>query len=155
MNDHLILTELAEYLADVSGLATLIPNMLPAQSGLGTERPLLTISGDWKSYSITRRKGTLTLELRHRVGDETEAQHQTAFEALHIALMGAQGADAAASKAALAAAKAALKSALATAGNVTVTDYGYAENAIVANVEGDDLVTTLTLVMVWQFTPQV
>ena len=134
MNDVLFAQELAAVLAGsgYSALVALVPNILPVQAAEVTARPTIGISGEYQPY-LQRRKGMVTLELRSRIGDETEAgEHQARFVALWAALFGAQGADEAATRAALAAAKAALQSAAADRGNVVLIEYGYGRDAVSA-----------------------
>lgn len=169
MNDTLFPLELAAVLSadPYSALAALftpaptddipapVPSIFGQQAAAVATRPTLTISGVFDEYG-TRRIGTLMLEVRSRLGDETtDREHQTRFLLLMTSLLGAQGADFATTQANQAAAKVALKAALAARGKVTVVDYGPAQNAIEATVDGDDLRTVLSLRMAFAFTPPV
>lgn len=159
MNDNLIVSEVAATLSasPYTTLVTAVPNILHAQAAAPTDRPLLTVSGDFKEYRSIIRKGILSLELRSRVGDETEEtpNHQSRFSLLFAAFLGAQGANAAATQAAREAAITAFKTAIAARGKITVDMIAPAETAVEATVEGDDLVTTLHLHFIARFVPQV
>lgn len=129
-------------------------NIYAAQSGAITERPCLTIYGEYEQF-LHRRKGTVSFEVRSRVGKETaEREHQERFDALFNALLGAQGATPAATLANRAAAKSSMQSILSNLGKVTLIEWGPARDAIEATAEGDDLITSLKLGVVWQFVYQ-
>jgi hypothetical protein len=144
MNDNLILSEVAATLtAHYSALAAAVPRILHAQAAADTARPVLTVSGEFKPYRGTIRKGTLALELRSRIGDETEGQHQERFDFLFAAMLGTG-------------AFAAFKAFISARGKIDVRLIAPAEeNIIVSEVEGDDLVTTLNLHFIAEFLPQV
>lgn len=132
-----------------------VPVIEPAQSGCTTARPLLTISGAWRNYG-DRRLGMLTLELRSRMGEQEgggDNAHQTAFDTLFTALLGANGATRAESIANRAAAVAVLQAALAAREKAEVAFYAPAEEAVSADFDGEDYVTTLRLNMAWHFLP--
>lgn len=160
MNDTRLAQELAAVLAadaEFAALFTAAPategeaaavNIYGAQSGfIVTARPSVIAAGEYEPFGV-RRKGNLTLEVRSRIGQA--GNHPALFDALWNKLLGAPGADTAETLANRTAAKAAIKSALAAAGNVAVMDYGPASDAILADAEGDDLRTILTLRVVWQ-----
>ena len=159
MNDNLILSEVAATLtAHYTELAAAVPNILHAQAASDTARPIITVNGDFKPYRGTIRKGTLTLELRSRVGDETETppNHQSRFDLLFAAMLGAQGADFETTMANRTAAIAAFHAAISARGKIDVRLIAPAEeNVIVFEVEGDDLVTTLSLHFIAEFLPEV
>lgn len=154
MNDLLFAQELAAVLATYEDLAPVAAQIHAAQSGSILARPTLTLSGTWTHY-VHRRVGTLQLELRSRVGDETAGAHQSLFEALFVALFGEQGSTRAVTFANQEAAKVALKSALSTRGKVAISDYGTTPSPIEETTEGEDLVTTLSVGVAWEFLPQV
>lgn len=141
MNDLLLSQELAAVLAASYTLG--IPTIHAAQAAASLTRPSLSITGAFTPYKETFRKGTLTLELRSRTGDETsEAEHQSRFSALYAALFGADTIS-------RPVAKATLIQALATRAAVNLLDYGPKE--ITADLDGDDLRTEITLNAVWTF----
>lgn len=144
MNDNLILSEVAATLkAHYSALATAVPNILHAQAADDTTRPILTVSGEFQPYRGTIRKGVLTLELRSRLGDETATppNHQSRFDSLYAAMLGDGAFDA-------------FKGFISAREKIDVRLIApAAENFIVAEVEGDDLVTTLKLHFIAEFLP--
>lgn len=162
MNDNLIAQELAAVLsstaqdAPYAAMRAAIPTIQPAQAGAQLARPNLEISGAWKPYGH-RRKGMLILTLKGRMGDEQTASpnHSDRFELLFAALCGAPGATVAETRSNLAAAKEVLKTAVNARGKLTLDEYGLGEDAVAAGADGEDLVTTLQLMCVWSFVPQV
>ena len=144
MNDHLLHAELAAVLSsdeyeDLRELFGQPPQIHAAQDGADLARPCLTISGEYAPYG-PRRKGTLTLGLRSRMGDETaQREHQARVDALLAALL----ADTAAQEA--------LLDALAARQAVTVATYGAASEFLSASVDGEDLVTRIQLRVAWAF----
>ena len=143
MNDNLILSEVAATLqAHYTALADAVPNILHAQAADDTTRPVLTVSGDFLPYRETIRKGVLTLELRSRVGDDAESpNHQSRFDLLIAAMLGTG-------------AFSAFKTFIAARGKIDVRLIAPStENVIVAGVEGDDLVTTLSLNFICEILP--
>lgn len=164
MNDILIFQELAAVLSGdgYAALAALFtpaptdavpeptPQIYAAQTATPIGRPSLTISGSFDPYAH-RRMGQVVFEVRSRVGDETEGQHQACFEALYTALLGPLGADAAAVAANAATARATLMGLVAARGKVAIISYGPAQNTISGDVDGDDLRTTLMLRFAWLF----
>ncbi len=158
MNDNLIAQELAAVLsaAPYAALHAAIPVKQPAQAGAELARPNLEISGMWKPYGH-RRKGVLIFTLKGRMGDEQKAapNHADRFELLYQSLCGGPGTTVAETRANFAAAKEALKAAVNARGKVTLDEYGLGEDAIMAGDDGTDLVTTLQLMCIWSFVPQV
>lgn len=146
MNDNLILSEVAATLAaHYAPLLAAVPRILPAQAAGDTGRPVLTVSGDFKPYRETIRKGVLTLELRSRAGDDTSTppNHQSRFDLLFAAMLG-EGAFAA------------FKGFISARGKIDVRLIAPAEDdVIVIEAEGEDLVTTLNLHFICHFIPQV
>lgn len=139
--DLLISQEIAAVLLASYSLG--IAEIHAAQSASDIAPPRLSVTGEWQHYGEAFRKGTLSLELRTRAGDETvSAEHETKFKALLKALLGAD-------TIARSSAKATFTQALATRAKVNLMDYGPKE--IVSDVDGDDLRTQLTLNMVWKF----
>lgn len=162
MNDQLFAVELAAVLASNS-YSTLRGLFVPAAGGdpqihaglaaADVKRPTLTISGLWQPF-LHRRNGEVNLEIRSRIGDETnDREHHSRFLALWAALLGAQGATPEATRQNLANAKVALKAALQLRGKIELIQYGPHRNAVTADVDGDDLRTTITLQAVWAFLP--
>jgi len=140
-NDLLISQEIAAVLKASYTLG--IAHVNAAQAAADIVRPSLSVTGEWQQYGETFRKGSLTLELRSRTGDETAGhEHDAMFAALLGALCGA-GAISSSS------AKATFKAALATRAVVNVIDYG--PKGIESDVDGEDLRTVLTLNMVCKF----
>src|SRR4051812_3528801 len=96
MDDLLISQELAAVLSSeaYAAFADLMkatpekpPGIFAMQAGADTTRPMLGISGEFDTYGV-RRKGTLTLMLHTRVGDETSSvDHEARFTALYSALL--------------------------------------------------------------------
>lgn len=157
MNDALFSSELAAVLKLDAALVELIPHIHGEQSGEITDRPSLTIAGDFTPY-LRHRKGTVELELRSRLDAEEEAAiansgHQAQFNAVWNKLIGALGANDLAARTNRAARKEAIKAALAVRGKVTLIEYGPAggqdTQTITSDVDGDDLRTVLRLVVVW------
>ena len=153
MNDQVICEEivavlLSEAFADFANTFVTATSpaaqIHPAQDASLLKRPTLTVSATFNPYG-TKRKGTITFEIRSRVGDENgeEKPHQTRTEALMNTLLGANGGALAANRAA---AKAALIDALTARGNVTLLDYGpHRDDAFEMNFDGVDLVTRMVL----------
>lgn len=131
MNDILLSQEVAAVLS--SGYTLGLRTIAAAQADVDVERPSLTISGEWDRYGDVTRKGVLTMELLTRAGLGT---HATLTDALLLAIMGNS-------------AKAAFISAITTRGHVKNVTYGIKE--IIADTAGDDIRTTITLNMAWQF----
>lgn len=163
MNHILLAAELAGVLVDDAEVAVLftaapaavgeppVVNIYGEQSGfIVTARPSLVISGDYQAYGA-RRLGTLSLEVRSRIG--AADNHAAAVETVWNKLLGAPGADYAATLASRAAVKAAVQAALLAAGKVELIEYGPAPDVRSADAEGDDLRTILSLRVVWRFLP--
>lgn len=161
MKDILLAQQLAALFnnADFASLNVLFGNdgskpadIYATQAAEIIKRPSLLIHGEYEPY-LDRRKGTLSFEVRSRIGDESAGQHQARFEQLYVSLLGARGANNALTLANRATAKQYVKDLLAPGGLVAIIDYGPARDAIVADSEGDDLRTVLTLNVVWRFLP--
>lgn len=162
-DDTLLSREIAELLKadeDFAALFTQTIDDVPVTfihghlTGEVTQRPSLTISGDFVPY-LSRRKGMVAFEILSRLGDETaEDEHGALVTALMGKLFGVQGATDALTRASQAAAMAAMVADIAERGKVTIATYGPArEGAFEADVADDDLRTVIRLNIAWAFVP--
>ena len=114
------------------------------------DRPILIISGEYKTYPNGYRMGKLHLKLSSHFGDEdatppipSQFTHQSRFTTIFNFVCGDLGAEAST--------KERLRFLVTSRGKVEMFDYGpTSDEAVDSSFDGQDLVTTLNLDVAWR-----